>query len=166
LIAASAIVGLWSSINAPPLGRDPSAGEDKMTRRSAFSVFFLAMAVAAGSLSLGARSATAASKGRAYFVDILYLKEGKTPADAKAYFDKTIPVAAKHGLRRVTPGLVITQKMAGDIDPNFMSVWSVSDPQNTFANIFADPDYLKHAPLRDATFDMSRSHMFMLKAAE
>lgn len=135
-----------------------------MIRRSIFSIFFLVAASVASFLSFGATSAPAAEK--AYFVDILYLNEGKTPEDAKAYFDKTVPIIAKHGLRRVTPGFVITQKMAGDIDPNLINVWSVSDPRNTFSDIFSDPAYLKHVALRDATFDMSRSYMFMMKAAE
>ncbi|MBE9554651.1 MAG: hypothetical protein IMF05_14395 [Proteobacteria bacterium] len=135
-----------------------------MTRRSLFGIFFLAMASAIGSFSLGATSAIASEK--AYFVDILYLKEGKTPEDAKAYFDKVLPIIAKHGLLRAAPGFVITKKMSGDIDPNLVNVWSVSDQENTFSNIFADPAYLENVPLRDTTFDMSRSHMFMLKATE
>lgn len=137
-----------------------------MTRRSIFGVFLLALAAATSSLSLGATSAAPAERAKGYFIDILYLNEGKTPADAKAYFDKVEPVVAKHGLRRVTPRFAITQKMAGDIEPSLIGVWSVSDPQATFKDIFADQNYLKHAPQRDATFDMSRSHMFMLKAAE
>lgn len=137
-----------------------------MKRRSVFSVLFMVMAIAASTLSGTATSAAAAEKEKAYFIDILYLNEGKTPADAKAYFDKTVPIVAKHGLKRVTPGFVITKKMAGDIEPNLVNVWSVSDSENTFPNIFNDPDYLQHVPLRNATFDMSRSHMFMLKAAE
>ena len=36
-----------------------------------------------------------------YFIDILYLKEGKTVADAQAYFKKIEPTVAKHGLKRV-----------------------------------------------------------------
>lgn len=137
-----------------------------MKRRSVFSALFMAMAAAAGILSAGATPAAAAEKEKAYFIDILYLNEGKTPADAKAYFDKTVPIVAKHGLKRITPGFVITQKMAGDIEPNLVNVWSVSDPQNTFPSIFSDPNYLQYVPLRNATFDMSRSYMFMLKAAE
>jgi uncharacterized protein (DUF1330 family) len=137
-----------------------------MKRRSAFSVIFLALAAAASPLSPGEMSAMAAERPRAYFIDILYLNEGKTPADAKAYFDKVEPVVAKHGLKRITPRFAITQKMAGEIEPNLIGVWSVSNPQATFEHIFADPNYLEHAPLRNATFDMSRSHMFMMKAAE
>ena len=69
-------------------------------------------------------------------------------------------------MRRITPGFVITKKMSGDIDPDLVNVWSVSDPQRTFANIFDDPAYLEHVPFRNATFDMARSHMFMMKAAQ
>lgn len=137
-----------------------------MKRHSMRGVFFLAMTVAAGFTSLGVISATAVERGKAYFVDILYLNEGRTPADAKTYFGKVEPIVAKHGLKRITPRFAITQKMAGDIEPSLIGVWSVSNPQETFKDIFADQNYLKHASLRDATFDMSRSHMFMMKAAE
>ena len=119
---------------------------------------------AVGFLALGAPSVTAGEE--AYFVDILYLQEGKTPEDAKAYFGKVLPIVAGHGLRRITPGFVITKKMSGDIDPDLVNVWSVSDPQTTFPDIFNDPAYLEHVSFRNATFDMSRSHMFMMKAAE
>lgn len=135
-----------------------------MKRRSVFSIPFIVLA-AAGTL-FGAASATAAEKENAYFVDILYLNEGKTPADAKAYFAKTVPIVARHGLKRITPGFVVAQTMAGDIEPNLINVWSVDDSQNTFPDIFNDPNYLQYVPLRNATFDMSRSHMFMMKAAE
>lgn len=136
-----------------------------MKRRSVFSVFGLALAVASLS-AYGAAPVTSAARAKAYFIDILYLKEGKTPADAKAYFDKVEPVVAKHGLKRITPRFTITQKMAGDVEPNLIGLWSVSNPQETFNDIFADERYLDYAPLRDATFDMSRSYMFMMKAAE
>lgn len=135
-----------------------------MKRRSVFSVPF--MVVAAASTLFGAASATAAEKEKAYFADILYLNEGKTPADAKAYFDKTVPIVARHGLKRITPGFEVTQAMAGEIQPNLINVWSVDDARNTFPEIFNDPDYLQYVPLRNATFDMSRSHMFMMKAVE
>ena len=135
-----------------------------MVRRSIFSIFFLAMLAAVGFSSIGATQAEAAEG--AYFVDILYLQKGKTPEDAKVYFHKTGAVVAKHGLRRITPVFTITKKMAGDIDPHLVNVWSVSDPRNTFPNIFKDPAYLRHIALRNATFDMKRSYMFMMKAAE
>lgn len=50
--------------------------------------------------------------------------------------------------------------------PQVMNVWTVSDPQNTFTKIFSVPAYQQHIPMRNATFDMSRSHMFMLNGAE
>lgn len=137
-----------------------------MKRRSVFGALLIMAAAVVGLASSGAAPAAAAQKEKAYFIDILYLNEGKTPADAMAYFDKTVPVVAKHGLKRITPGFMITQKMAGDIEPNLVNVWSVSDPENTFQNIFNDPEYLQYVKLRDATFDMSRSYMFMLQAAE
>ncbi|PHR62345.1 MAG: hypothetical protein COA47_04570 [Robiginitomaculum sp.] len=99
-----------------------------------------------------------------YFVDILYLQEGKTAADAKAYFGNVEPVVAAHGLRRVGPAYVITQKMGGDIEPDLVNVWTVSSPKNTFSDIFDDENYLQHVEQRNATFDMPRSHMFLMQA--
>jgi len=131
-------------------------------RKSIFKIFLIAMVSAITSLSLGATQVLA--KGNGYFIDLLYLQDGKTAEDAKAYFDKVIPIIAKHGLRRITPSFEVTQNMAGDIDPNLVNVWSVSDLQNTMKDIFSDPAYLENVPLRNSIFDMKRSYMFMMKA--
>lgn len=130
-------------------------------RKSILKVFFITMAAAITSLSLGTTSALADSKG--YFIDMLYLQEGKTAEDANEYFDKVLPIIAKHGLVRITPGFEVTMKMAGDIKPNLINVWSVSDLQNTMNDIFNDPKYLANVPLRNSIFEMNRSHMFMMK---
>uniref|UniRef100_A0A2A4YVW0 DUF1330 domain-containing protein n=1 Tax=OCS116 cluster bacterium TaxID=2030921 RepID=A0A2A4YVW0_9PROT len=139
-----------------------------ITRRFAnlfIAAFMAVTGVLSANTALAHDSSPALQKG-AYFVDILYLQDGKTPADAKAYFDKVTKVIAGHGLERITPAFIVTNKMSGDIEPQLVNVWSVSDPENTFKNIFSDEGYLKHVPLRNATFDMQRSHMFMLKAAQ
>lgn len=108
----------------------------------------------------------AAEDGAAYFVDLLYLQKGKTPADAQAYFDKIEPIVARHGLKRAAPRFVVTKMMSGGVEPNLVHLWTVSDPTGTFDKIFNDPAYLENVPTRDATFDMKRSHMFMLQAIE
>jgi len=133
-------------------------------RKSILRVFFITMLSIIAGMSIGATSGLA--KGSAYFIDLLYLQEGKTAKDAKGYFDKVIPIIAKHGLRRITPSFEVTQKMGGNINPNLVNVWSVSDLQNTMSDIFSDPAYLENVPLRNSIFDMQRSHMFMMKAAE
>lgn len=165
---ASAAVMPGKRITITPVGSckaiSKQINEDQMTRRSIFGIFFLVMATAITSLSLGATSASA--KPNAHFVDILYLQEGKTPEDAMAYFKNVEPIIKRHGLRRVSPAFVITKKMSGNISPNLVNLWSVSDPQNTFQSIFADQSYLSYIPLRNSIFDMKRSHMFMLKAVE
>lgn len=122
----------------------------------------MALALSAGIFFFAASTAMAESKS--YFVDMLYLAEGKTTADAKAYFDKSSPILAKHGMSRLMPGFVITEKLSGEIEPNVINVWEIASP-DTFDKIYADPAYLKIVPLRDSTFDMSRSHMFMMKDA-
>lgn len=133
-------------------------------RKSILKVFVIAMVSAITSLSFGATSAMAGGKG--YFIDLLYLQDGKTAEDANVYFDKVIPIIAKHGLIRITPSFEVTMKMAGDIEPNLINVWSVGDLQNTMNDIFADPKYLENVPLRNSIFDMKRSHMFMMKTTK
>ncbi len=141
-----------------------------MTRRSIATFLFLCIAsvlnpsaYAASADSVSAKAS--ASQQKAYFIDILYLQDGKTPVDAKFYFDKIEPIAAKHGLKRVAPGFVVTKVMAGDVQPHLVNVWTVSDPTQTFDGIFNDPDYLENIPTRSATFDMKRSYMFMMAPA-
>lgn len=124
-------------------------------------VFSIAVVSAIIALSFGATSALAGGKG--YFIDLLYLQDGKTAADANVYFAKVTPIIAKHGLRRITPAFEVTMNMAGDINPNLINVWSVGDLQNTMNDIFADPKYLENVPLRNSIFDMKRSYMFMMR---
>jgi len=102
----------------------------------------------------------AASEG-AFFVDILYLQEGKTAVDAANYFKKIEPVVRKHGLRRIIPGLNIVKHMKGDLEVDLVNVWFVTNQQTTFKNIFNDPDYLQYVKIRNATFDMTRASMFL-----
>lgn len=131
-----------------------------------FTFLFIALASLLSVNVAHAHDSSPAAQNGAYFIDLLYLQDGKTAQDAKEYFDLVIPVIATHGLERVTPPFIITTKMSGEIEPQLVNVWSVSDPKNTFTNIFSDDAYLKHVPLRNSIFDMPRSHMFMLKTAE
>lgn len=126
-------------------------------------VFFMSVAGLLSTNVAAAHDSSPEMQKGAYFIDLLYLQDGKTVDDAKVYFDNIIDVVAGHGLERVLPPFAITTKMNGDIEPQLVNVWSVSDPKNTFANIFSDDAYLKHVPLRNSIFDMAKSHMFMLK---
>ena len=132
-----------------------------MLRRSFMNLTGLAIAATMGLATLGNTAALASDQN--YFFDILYLAEGKTVDDAKAYFTKIEPVVAKHGLVRLSESFQITQKMRGDIDPNLVNLWTVSDPKATMPGIFKDPAYQQHIEQRNATFDMERSLMFMMK---
>lgn len=117
------------------------------------------------SLSLSAFAAAPAVSGDAaadYFVDLLVLQKGKTAEDAAGYFELIEPVVAKHGLERALPSFNITQWMAGEMDVDMLNVWTVSDPANTFDNIFSDSAYTDHIKLRNSIFDMGNSVMFML----
>lgn len=107
-------------------------------------------------------STVSASEG-AFFVDILYLQEGKTIADANEYFDRVETVVRKHGLRRIIPGLSVVNNMAGNLNADMVNVWFMTDTENTFKNIMGDPQYLKHVEFRNATFDMERANMMLLQ---
>jgi len=129
-----------------------------MKRRS-----FIAATMLAASLSSFAAAPTAmAQDSGAYFVDLLILQEGKTPADAAEYFTLIEPVVAEHGLVRALPSFVIAAKMAGEMDADMLNVWTVSNPDSTSESIFSDDAYTTHIPLRNSIFDMQNSHMFML----
>ncbi len=111
-------------------------------------------------------SASADQKDQAYFIDILHLREGKTLAHAKAYFDAIEPIVAKHGLKRVDPAFAIAKVMRGDEGADIVNVWTVSSPEQTFDKVFSDPDYVANIPVRSATFDMSRAQMILMMPAE
>ena len=107
-------------------------------------------------------TATQSQASKAYFMDILYLQDGKTVADAETYFSRVEPVVAKHGLKRSTLPFLVTKVMAGSIEPDLVNVWTVGDSENTFSDIFEDENYLKNVEFRNSIFDMSKSHMFMM----
>lgn len=130
------------------------------------SIIGLALLVMASATTALVPTATLAEEPQAYFVDLLYLNEGKTPEDAKGYFEKVTPVIAEHGLSRITPGFVTIDVMNGKIEPDLVNVWSVGDAKTTFSGIFSDEAYTQHISLRNSIFDMKRSHMLLLKAAE
>ncbi len=129
-----------------------------MKRRS-----FLTATVLSAALSgfVGAPAVLAEEAGF-YFVDLLHLNEGKSPADAAAYFELIEPVVAEHGLVRALPSFNVMTQMAGDLNADLMNVWTVSDPQSTFENIFNDDAYLAHVELRNSIFNMKESTMLML----
>lgn len=129
-----------------------------MKRRSFFAATLLSTALAV----FASAPVVMAKDAGFYFVDVLLLQEGKTPADAAQYFETIEPVVAKHGLVRALPSFNIAKRMAGDLDADMLNVWTVSDPDSTFKNIFSDDAYLKHVKLRNSIFDMENSTMFML----
>lgn len=95
-----------------------------------------------------------------FLVDVLILKDGKTPADAREYFSRVSGVAAKHGLVQLE-SLQIAQKLRGDLDAKVVNIWSVSDPKKTLPGLLSDPDYKKNDTFRDSFFDLPNSSIFM-----
>ena len=131
-----------------------------MNRRSVLARAMALVGAAATAISLSAAPAAAEGAPEFFLVDVLILKEGKTPADAKVYFDKVGPVAAKHGLVQLN-SLQIAQKLRGNLDAKVVNIWSVSDPKKTLPGLLSDPDYQQHIPVRDSTFDLPNSSIFM-----
>lgn len=129
-----------------------------MKRRSFFAASLLAATLSAFAVA----PAAVAQDAEFHFVDLLRLQEGKTPADAAAYFETIEPVVAKHGLVRALPSFNIMQLMAGDLDADMLNVWTVTDPKGSFEAIFKDKAYLEHVELRNSIFDMKNSTMLIL----
>lgn len=90
------------------------------------------------------------------FVDVLTLRQGKTVADAIAYFDKAVPILARHGFRRLKV-YEIRNKMRGheEVNPNIVQIWETRGPES-FQTLAADDTYKAIVPLRDSIFDMGR----------
>ncbi len=129
-----------------------------MKRRS-----FIATAILSATLAaFAAVPSVFAHEADFYFVDLLRLQDGKTPADAAKYFELIEPVVAKHGLERALPSFNIMQRMAGEVEADMLNVWTVTDPKGTFDGIFTDDAYKVHVPLRNSIFDMKNSAMFVL----
>ena len=93
---------------------------------------------------------------RRQFVDVLTLKKGRTLEEAEAYFQKAIPVIARHGLKRLEV-IAVTTKMRGhdEVNPDIVQIWEV-EAENPFAPLGQDPDYHALIPTRDALFDMPK----------
>lgn len=128
-----------------------------MKRRS-----ILTAAILSATLAVFTAPAAFAQAANFYFIDLLQLQDGKTPADAAAYFETIEPIVAEHGLVRALPSFNIMQRMSGDLEADLLNVWTVADPEGTFEAIFSDEAYLAHIELRNSTFDMQNSTMFML----
>lgn len=90
------------------------------------------------------------------FIDVLTLREGKKVADALAYFDKAMPILARHGFKRVKC-YEIKNKMRGhdEVNPSIVQVWETRGPEG-FKALAGDDAYKAIVPLRDSIFDMGR----------
>ena len=101
-----------------------------------------------------------------YLVDILTLHDGKTAADADAYFELIEPIVAAHGMERALVQLEIAKVLRGDVSENLLNVWTVSDPETTMGAIFNDETYTQHIPLRNSIFDLENSTVMILNSGK
>jgi len=94
------------------------------------------------------------NSGTNIFVDVLTLKSGRQVAEAQAYFDRVAPIAARHGLHRVS-AIRVDKKMRGldNLNPQIVQLWRV-EGDNPFADLGNDPDYGALIAARDELFDM------------
>jgi hypothetical protein len=92
--------------------------------------------------------------GTSMFVDVLTLRSGRNVAEAQAYFDRIGPIAARHGLHRVS-AIRVDRKTRGldELSPQIVQLWRV-EGDNAFTGLGGDPDYQAIIPARDELFDM------------
>ena len=94
---------------------------------------------------------------KSVLIDILPLKEGKTPADAFAYFAKVQPAMEKAGILRVDSKLEVKKIMRGQINAAIVNLFEVEDPAAAMGAMSQDPEYTKHVPERDEIFDLENA---------
>ena len=121
---------------------------------------FASLLLALG-LAISSSPAAAQTHAPLLILDILPLHEGKTVADAEAYFEKVEPILARHGMTRSDSTLEVRTTVRGAIDAQVVNLWETRDPQASFQGVFADPDYLKHAALRDSIFDLANANILI-----
>lgn len=90
-------------------------------------------------------------------VDILVLKEGKTLADAKAYFEKVEPIFKKYNMYRSDEVLDVMQVPRGTLQAQVINLWETTNPDAAFKGIFSDKEYEAFIPLREEVFDMPKA---------
>jgi len=95
-----------------------------------------------------------------FFVDLLVLKHGKTLEDAEQYFEKVVPIAARHGLVRIHD-FSVSSVFSGDAKPDLANLWTMAHA-DVFKDINADPEYKQMIPIRNRLFDMKKSSMYLL----
>lgn len=117
-----------------------------------------ALLAAVFSLALGAMltfsPATAQDEPDMLVLDILPIKQGKTLADAEAYFDKVEPIFARYGMTRSDAVLDAQTIVRGSIKADVVNLWQTDNAQASFNGIFSDADYAKVTGLRDEIFDL------------
>lgn len=94
-------------------------------------------------------------------VDILPLKEGKTVAEALAYFEKVKPAMERHGLTRVDDPLEAHRILRGNQAANLVNLFATDDPEASMKGMASDPEYQANVPLRDTIFDLENASIIL-----
>lgn len=93
--------------------------------------------------------------------DVLFLNEGKTFADAQAYFEDVVPIVESHGMKRLhAVEIVAHPSKRQDVKPAIVQVWELLE-EDPFSAIFIDPKYLQHTDRRDEIFDFANGYAWI-----
>ena len=94
-------------------------------------------------------------------VDILPLKEGKTVAEALAYFEKVKPAMERNGLKRVDAPLEAHKILRGTQAANLVNLFETEDPETSMKGMAGDPEYQANVALRDTIFDLENASIIL-----
>ena len=94
-------------------------------------------------------------------VDILPLKEGKTVAEALAYFEKVKPAMERNGLKRVDAPLEAHKILRGTQAANLVNLFETEDPETSMKGMAGDPEYQANVALRDTIFDLENAPIIL-----
>lgn len=97
------------------------------------------------------------------FVDLLWVKQDKTPDDAVRYFREVLPpILARHG-GKVLHVYRVEAALRGDMQPAITASLTFPSMQ-ALESMFKDPEYQKIIPERDAIFDFSQQSLLRVTA--
>ena len=87
-------------------------------------------------------------------LDVLPLKAGHTPDEARSYFDGLRDVFERHGLTRSDRPLTAVKTLRGTARADVVNLWETQDAEASMKGLQGDPEYQARVPDRDAMFDL------------
>lgn len=99
-----------------------------------------------------------AGESRTRMVEVIELKDGKTSADVKGYFNKIGPIVSRYGAHNLHKISIPANEKSGN--EKVVLVWKIDD-MSKLPEVFKDEEYAKHIPLRDSVFKLPERQMFI-----